>query len=442
MNERVGSRNIVYRNPLNDIPDQYLFFVLFLVGGAAIWGLKLRGYDQIIVTAVPLALMAVYTGLAVVTKRYRVREDKVGDNIYYLGFLYTLVSLAYALWTFTSDGSAAESIITNFGIAILTTITGLAGRVFFNQMREDPIEYEREARTSLAEASREMKAQLDDISVEMSSFKRRLTQIIEEGVTDISNKANDSLQANVSKFADVGTHVIEKIQAAFDTFAQQSSTLNTIASKNVDALEALFHRIERIEASPDLLASKLDPVMARFAEAADEALKRSRAHASDVKKLREILDTVVQAAVALQNAVHATDQDTNQKLTALGSQIEAITASTRGLASALREASETLSSDLEANRTTAARVRQALEEHVQASSNVLAGLRETVETVAQDARSALVSARNAVAADLAAMQRHREEAQTVLADSRQMMAELETTLVSLAGTMTEQLRAS
>lgn len=99
--------------------------------------------------------MVIYAVIAIITKRFRLREDRVGDNIYYLGFLFTLISLAYALYVYNNPGGSggAAEIITNFGIAIFTTIFGLAGRVLFNQMRQDPVEYEREARYSLAEAS-------------------------------------------------------------------------------------------------------------------------------------------------------------------------------------------------------------------------------------------------------------------------------------------------
>src|ERR1700679_1237765 len=93
----------VYRNPFADRLDQILFFGFFAAGTVSIWTLKLLGINQYIVTAVPLALMAIYALIAIVTKRYRVREDRVGDNIYYLGFLFTLVSLAYALYVYSPD---------------------------------------------------------------------------------------------------------------------------------------------------------------------------------------------------------------------------------------------------------------------------------------------------------------------------------------------------
>ena len=62
-----------------------------------------------------------------------------GDNLYYMGFLFTLTSLAVSLYQFSTVGSA-EQIVQNFGIAIASTIAGITLRIMFNQMRRDPVE--------------------------------------------------------------------------------------------------------------------------------------------------------------------------------------------------------------------------------------------------------------------------------------------------------------
>jgi hypothetical protein len=67
---------------------------------------------------------------------------KLAINLYYIGFLYTLTSLGVSLWQFSST-EGAETIVTNFGVAIASTIFGVALRVLFNQMRQDPVEVER-----------------------------------------------------------------------------------------------------------------------------------------------------------------------------------------------------------------------------------------------------------------------------------------------------------
>ena len=89
--------------------------------------------------------MLCYAAALLLARSLRLRDDQSGDNLYYMGFLFTLTSLGAALMHF-SAARAAEEIVRNFGIAITSTIVGIALRVLFNQMRRDPLEVERIAR--------------------------------------------------------------------------------------------------------------------------------------------------------------------------------------------------------------------------------------------------------------------------------------------------------
>jgi archaellum component FlaC len=399
------------------MPDHYLFFLFFAAGAGAIWSLKLLHRSQLIVTAVPIALMFLYAGLAWITKRYRIREDKVGDNIYYLGFLYTLVSLSYALHVYNPDVSDAADIITDFGIAIFTTIIGLAGRVFFNQMREDPVEYEREARMSLAQATNELRAHLADICIEMSNFKRRTLQIMEEGVTDIANDTKATLSENVERFAASSNDVIEKMRLAFASFTDHSTRLNEIASKNVEALQALFERIEKIEASPDLLAGKLEPVIQKFAQVADEAMQRNRAQTNDLKRIRDSIEAAIAATDDLKNSVAAS-------MKGIGARIERF-------GKGLDESAAMADKFRDAIGTTAGQLKSDVEAAMQAMTALGAG--------AEGHKRAVAEIRAAIEADLGIARQHREDTAKMLEESRAAVAEVERSLVTLSRTMVEQL---
>jgi methyl-accepting chemotaxis protein len=400
-----------------DMPDQYLFFVLFVLGAVAIWTLKLLHVPQIAVTAVPVGLMMLYAAIALWTKRYRIREDKVGDNIYYLGFLYTLVSLSYALYVYNPDIPDATDIITNFGIAIFSTIIGLAGRVFFNQMREDPIEYEREARVSLAQATNELRAHLADICIEMSNFKRKTLQIMEEGVTDIANSTRATLSESVERFAATSNEVIEKIRAAFASFIDHSARLNEIASKNVEALQALFERIERIEASPDLLSGKLDPVIQQFAEIANEAMRRNRAQTNDLKRMREAIDATLAATDALKGSVDASMTGIGTRIERFGKGLDESAAIARKFHDAMGAAASQVKADVEAVRQVVA----------------------TLDSGADARKKAVAEIRTAIEADMGIARQHRDATAKMLEESRAAVTEVEQSLVTLSRTIVEQL---
>lgn len=451
---------VIYRNPLNDIPDQWLFFGFFITGAFLIVLLKSIDARQLIVTMFPVALMLMYAFLGFATQRYRIREDRLGDNLYYLGFLYTLVSLAYALWAYQSDGSAIDTIITNFGIAIATTILGLAFRVFFAQMREDPVEYEREARFELADASRRMKSSLDDITIEMSSFKRKLSQTIAEGITDIADKANSSLEKNVTDFANTNQQVIEKIQDTFNSFTDHSTQLSQVTSQNVTALQALFERIEKIEASPDLLAAKLDPVMAKFAEVAEESTKRTKVHATELKKLRQLVDASLEAATALELMTSSSKTKVEDQIQGFARALDEGIAAANRLSQGLDESAQGIKAELEANnsalesnRVALASLRQIMDSEADQSKAASANIRQLVVTDGELNRTALDELRSSVAATIAAnrvivaeaakafsedtvaIRQNRDEMNAMLNDSRGAMADLQKALVSLTQTI-------
>jgi len=406
-----------YRNPLADTQDQILFFGLFMIGTIGILTLKMLDFGQITVTILPLCLMVIYTSIALVTKRYRLREDRVGDNIYYLGFLYTLVSLAYALFAYKAGGSAVEDIITNFGIAIFTTILGLAGRVLFNQMREDPVEYEREARYSLAEATSALRSQLAEISTEVSSFKRKLMQIMEEGIVDISNTASSSMAENVKQFASTADEVIKSIQAAFNTFTDHSHSLNDAASKNVEALQSLFKRIENIEASPELLTAKFDPVIQKFDEVASEAMKRNRAQTNDLKRVRDMIDTAIAASDVLHKSLAASDTIVSQKTQTFIQSFDSAIKATASLTETLRGTASALLDEIAAAKSVSAELNQDVVLH----------------------RTSFSQIRSAMEADLKIAQQHREAMSKLVTESHESVQALQSALVSLSKTLVEQL---
>jgi hypothetical protein len=147
-----------------------LFFAVVVFGSGYIIVSKLNDFGAFAVTAVPVLIMIGY-GVLLGARLFRLRDDQAGDNLYYMGFLFTLTSLAVSLYQFSAAGSA-EQIVQNFGIAIASTIAGITLRILFNQMRRDPAEVEATARLELAEASRRVRRELESAILEFSSRPR------------------------------------------------------------------------------------------------------------------------------------------------------------------------------------------------------------------------------------------------------------------------------
>lgn len=110
--------------------DRFGLFATFIIGSTGILSMKANSLDQSIITVFAMTVMIMYSAIIYFSPRLRLREDQAGDNVYYLGLLFTLVSLAWALWVFTPENGARQ-VIGSFGVALATTILGLSLRVFF-----------------------------------------------------------------------------------------------------------------------------------------------------------------------------------------------------------------------------------------------------------------------------------------------------------------------
>src|SRR5260370_9615019 len=101
-------------------------FMSFVAAGCAYIVLaKIAGVGQFYVTFVPVGTMIAYAILISMARGLWLRDDQSGDNLYYMGFLFTLTSLGVSLYQF-SAARAPEEIVQNFGFAIASTITATA----------------------------------------------------------------------------------------------------------------------------------------------------------------------------------------------------------------------------------------------------------------------------------------------------------------------------
>src|SRR6266404_2014569 len=145
--------------------DHWAFILTAATGAVIIFvlksGLLQIPHADVLGIVAPVMLMALYALTVTIIPRTKLRLDQAGDNLYYLGFTYTLCSLGITLYRFHAGEGADDYIVSNFGIALATTIVGVVFRVWLHQMREDPLELEREARSEIADAVGRLRAEID-----------------------------------------------------------------------------------------------------------------------------------------------------------------------------------------------------------------------------------------------------------------------------------------
>ena len=273
------------------------FFSAFLVGVALITISKSWQWPVWIVVLVPIIVITGYGVASYFLPRLAIREDQLGDNIYYLGFLLTLWSLTITLIQYRSD-SDNDYIISNFGVALAATIWGILCRSILAQMRKDVVGIERELQKSLSEASFKLRGQIGAVSEDFASLTRQITQVTEDysrdlvkshqslssGLVNVIDEQTQSLQSTSESSAEkLGSSVEESVQAVEEVVQTTTGSLKETALAVRDSIDDVGKT----------LGEYLQAHAASLKEAQENESKDRQAITTDLKtSLESLRDTV------------------------------------------------------------------------------------------------------------------------------------------------------
>ena len=208
-------------------PTGPVVFIVFSVAGVLYIILaKALGINAVMVTTIPVLLMLAYAACLWLFRALRLRNDQSGDNFYYMGFIFTLTSLAVTLIQFSNGADAAE-IVRNFGVAVASTIAGIVLRIVFNLFRRDPLEVEHESRLALADAANKVRQELNGMLLEFSHFGRTQQQMAIESLEEYQKRAEAHSGMLLEMLgSEVHAENIAKARAELQTTVQLLAEIN------------------------------------------------------------------------------------------------------------------------------------------------------------------------------------------------------------------------
>lgn len=408
-NSPIGSTSTtrLIASRLSDRFDKWLFFAAFVVGSVVIVAMKHFDLNQVAITIVPVGIMILYAVAILAGDRFLMRDETAGDSLYYLGFLYTLVSLAVALFQFSVDDGSGIEIVRNFGIALATTIVGLAGRVLLAQLRQAPAETEAITRRSLTEAARELRDELRMIINDMKVFRLEVAQQASEGVEKVTSETIARLTAAADQFSQASTSIMGRLDATFGEFGDNAKALARSSRQMVTSAEKLTARLDAIEAPPDILSAKLDKGLAAMEAAAGAIAARAQhlatAEQEAASSVKTIAGQMAELLVPLREAA--------KSFNTIQLQLAALSAGDQGLG---------------AVSIFAASFKARLEEVEKALAGAVAQLPKLSGLAGEE---------------IEIMRRHRQELEQELGKSRQIVTDMYGSIASLANLVVTKLAA-
>jgi hypothetical protein len=432
----------------SDMPDRGLFLLFAIVGFAGIlvskvdwWKPDAAADYSMYVAVAAVLLMALYGVLAYLMPAVRLRPDRLGDNFYYMGFIYTLASLSAALIHMQS-GENVGSLIASFGIALLSTIFGIAGRVVFVQMRTEVEDVEERVRRDLLDAADRLKGQLGAATRDLESFRIGIQQAISERLSESADDFTRMARAQVDQIKDAAAAAVQSIARASEAHGDAVRRIDQAGALAVTSFEGLAKRLDAIEVPPDLIDRKVDGVLQRIDQTATAF---ERVAVADEARQRELVDTVGQfrkTVTAIATQVRKLHEGTEQ-VSAASQPAERLAESllrARGAIDEIAAAGQSLSTKLTQGRQEYENeliAMAAQREAVAAGAADAATARKQIAADLAASRAAVVEAVKASAAETATM---RQQIMSDLAASRAAVMEVQRVLAETARVVTEAIR--
>jgi chromosome segregation ATPase len=315
-----------------------------------------------------------------------------------------MVSLAYSLYEF-GHGGGTESVVTNFGIALTTTIIGLTGRVFFQQLREDPFDVEREVQADLNEAARAFRFQLLAAVSDMNGLRLAVTQSVSEATTTASKASVDAISAVTKSFQGAVTDLVDALRKSDESLREQQDATRSSVKRVGSVIERLADRLDGLEVPSAALKGRLDALADSFVlllRALEARTTKEKGDGEALEELRKGTRTVAET---------------------LKVELEALSASTASHRMGVQAALTALTEGADSLRTTA-------ESAIKHSEETAAAQQKLHEALLTSSREALAS-----------VQQLRQDLTAAVKDSSGMVNKVHSSLVSMTHLLTDELGA-
>lgn len=308
--------------------DKILLAVFFILGVAGILLFKFAFFNTSLKYEFSNFIPSIYTAIILIlyatithfSFSHRLEPEDIGDNCYYLGFLFTLTSLAVTLYGISSNSdefgndSFIKDVISGFGIALSSTIIGILLRVLFLQLKPNLVAREKETRVELEQAVRSFSKTLHRTVGSFRGFSTEIQQSLFEHNSKLFESTKlaqkNITSENINSFQAVTTGIEEqnlKMSRNFEKSLEQTLTqltdVNTkVLNKSQNMLEDLYKQTltQLTELNANILGesqSALDASYIKTAEAMDGFESNLNSLSKSIKEQQEILTSMGSDAI-------------------------------------------------------------------------------------------------------------------------------------------------
>ena len=286
----------------NDHFDTVLFLIAFGIGLSTALALRLwLDVNAFLVASLLCVYLFIYSIVIYRGTYTTLSRSQAADNFYYLGFLYTISTLAIALYKAGELSSLSQEkilnvIISDLGIGLATTIVGLLLRVLFTQFRNQPEEIEQRISTSLKQRASQVEQQfLESIRI-FEDVNYRMVELI-RSTESTTRTVLEALPKNIAAInQEVETNIRNELMSIPPIIGTMRDALQSDIGVLTEELNRKiryeFSKLDRLDIPVDEFNDRFQAILSDFASLEAPTQNLSKGLSDAIEKIDHLVDSI------------------------------------------------------------------------------------------------------------------------------------------------------
>lgn len=209
-----------------------IFIVAFILGGSLIIYGNYNGlYLFTVIVSIFIMLIYFFTSLYLNNVDRQISIEQLADSNYYLGFMFTLMSILVSFIGTISNSYDLDNIMNNFGISLITTLIGLLARVYLYNFIPTSESNKESIEKSISDKMRKMNELLLDNMQKNKVFSQmidvRMTIMVEtteEALEQFKKLLDEDFKSSIKTFNDSIKSITTNLE---ETSKKQTKVITT-----------------------------------------------------------------------------------------------------------------------------------------------------------------------------------------------------------------------
>lgn len=223
-----------------------------------------------------------------------VMPEQVGDNCYYMGFLFTISSLVAALVLFNEEEIDPRMILSSFGIGLSTTVVGIVCRIWLSHVPANPEEIYKVNYDNLAVSAKDLCSELlraqnsfQNLSMQLCQSAQEIQNRLAQTIGDADDQMNAVTKKTVKHLENV-SEKIDAINIPDSLFTERVDDMfkdvNLGMKKVVEYSDKFYDSMIKLENMSSSFSSHIEQIDKSF-EHLENAFSKTEITKNDVEKI-------------------------------------------------------------------------------------------------------------------------------------------------------------